>query len=253
MWHWLTLSKHRDHPVGGQPLLQQQYYVKIPQLQLLCEWVTRSQQCVDRVLQLQKQILQSVLVPGDGTLSVTFQAYQTLSRLCDPHVPRPCWWSTSVSSCASAPASTFKLPAEPPPPPTFRSKQILTQQKADMDLSLCPVLPVSRTLTGDPLSLEGWEQGAGSTVNAGLDWDLGSWEARSEPWAICHVPRPIPEWIIPGQGGVWQHVWCPIMFIRVIYINVKSTWMLGWKISQRTADSPPFVSSLDRNSPSAAD
>lgn len=99
-----------------------------------------------------------------------------------------------------------------------------------MDLSVCPVLPVSRTLTGIPLGLEGWEHGAGSSVNARLDWDLGSSEARSEPWAICHVPRTIPEWIIPWQGGVWSHhgarvmsynVYTGYIYQRKIHMNAR--------------------------------
>lgn len=208
VWHWLTLSKRRDHSVGGQPLLQQQYYVKIPHFSVaITVRVNDSQRCVSRVLQLQKQILQSVIIPGGGALPATFHAHQSLTS---PHVYVICSshvlvddWAAVVPKLQLPPhwnhllnVSSHLHPGPPNPDPA---------EGEDTDLSVCPVLPVSRTLTGDPLGLEGWGRGAGSSVNARLDWDLGSSEARSEPWAICHVPPTIPEWIIAWQGGVWQH------------------------------------------------
>lgn len=213
VWHWLTLSKQRDHSVGGQPLLQQQYYVKIPHFSVaIIVRVSDSQRCVSHLLQLQKQILQSMVIPGGGALSATFQAHQNLTSprvcvICTSHVPVDDWpLSAAAVPKLQLPPHSNLLPSVPPPPsPALGPPNPDPAEGEDMDLSVCPVLPVSRTLTVDPLGLEGWERGAGSSVNARLDWDLGSSEARSEPWAICHVPRTIPEWIIAWQGGVWQY------------------------------------------------
>lgn len=136
------------------------------------------------------QILRLGLVPGGGTRSVTFEAHQNLTSDF-AHVYVICissgwWWNLcqQLYSRSKSPASTFKPPAEHPP----RSEN---PDPAEGGHGLLSVSWAACQQDIDCGSSGPWgvrEWGPGSSLEARLDWELGSSQTRSEPWAICHVP-----------------------------------------------------------------
>lgn len=179
------------------------------------------------------QILRLGLVPGGGTRSVTFEAHQNLTSDF-AHVYVICissgWWSTSASSCTQKPE--VQLPHSSLLQSIPLGPKTLTQQKVDMDFWVCPGLPVSRTLTGDPLGLEGWESGAPVPAWM-LDW-TGSWGVR-RPGRSLELFVMFHSWMNHAVAGrslaaPQRHTQSPIMFILFIYIShisLKSMWMAG--------------------------
>lgn len=231
VWHWLTLSKRRDHSVGGQPLLQQQYYVKIPHFSVaITVRVSDSQRCVSRVLQLQKQILQSVIIPGGGALPATFQAHQSLTSshvyvICSSHVPVDDWpLSAAVVPKLQLPPHSNHLPNVSSPLPPRSTKPWPSRRRGHGPLSV-----------------------SCAACQQDIDWgSSGPWGVRAWGWFQCECSIGLGSGEFGGQVGAlgylscssnhsWMnhsvagrsvaaprgHVWCPIMFIWVIYISVK--------------------------------
>lgn len=121
--HWLRLSKHWDHSVGGQPLLQQQYYVKIPHFSVFC--IARRSHSLTTACHPCPAITNANLAVGFGpwwqnTLNDLWGPSESdiwlPSHLCDLHL----FWlminlCQQLYSRSKSPASTFKPPAEHPP------------------------------------------------------------------------------------------------------------------------------------------
>lgn len=133
------------------------------------------------------------------------------SRLCDLHLLR-----LMINLCQQL-DSRSKSPAAALKPPAERTRRSWNPDPAEGGHGL---LSVSRAAcqrdidwgSSGPWGVRGW--GPSSSLNARLDWELGSSQTRSQPWAICHVPRIIPECIVPWSVAAPRgHAQCPIMFI----------------------------------------